>query len=104
MPSYVRMIMPAGVRWLAARSSRGLYEPCRRLPEMPRMSMSLPPVVDVPLIGGADALAQADAGRPAQRCQPGDVEELARGAVRLGAVPLDGAVVAHHVGHQGDQL
>src|SRR4051794_40413080 len=98
------MVMPSGARWQAARTSRVLYEPCRRLPEIPRTSMSLPPVVDVPLVGGTDALAQVDPGRPAERGQPGDVEQLARRAVRLGAVPLDRTVISDHVRHQLDQL
>src|SRR5690242_18143742 len=51
-------------------------------------------------VGLRDAVAQADAGLPAQRFHPRDVEQLAGRAVGLAAVEDDAALVADDV-HDG---
>src|SRR5262245_55828431 len=51
-------------------------------------------VFQEPTVGFGDALAQRDAGLPAQAVQAADVQQLARGAVGLGGVVDDRAVEA----------
>src|SRR4051794_9547808 len=57
-----------------------------------------------PGVGAGDALVELDRRPPAQPGQPGDVQQLARGSVRLAGVPLDRAVVADHLGDGRRQL
>ncbi|MNY13324.1 hypothetical protein D3C86_1464550 [compost metagenome] len=47
---------------------------------------------------------QRDLGCPAELAQASDVQELARGAVRLGGIPDDLALEAHRLGDEAGQL
>src|SRR3954451_11210930 len=58
----------------------------------------------VPGVRRLDALVEGDRRAPAEACQPGDVEELARSAVGLARVPRDRAVVTHDLRDDAGQL
>src|SRR5450756_3083689 len=57
-------------------------------------------VLQIPVVGAADALFEAHGGRPAEAAQAAHVHELARRAVGLGGVPLHGTLVAHDALHE----
>src|SRR5450756_2616846 len=61
-------------------------------------------VLQMPVVGAADALFEAHGGRPAEAAQAAHVHELARRAVGLGRVPLHGALVAHNALHESGEL
>src|SRR5450830_368131 len=61
-------------------------------------------VLQIPVIGAADALFEVHGRRPAKAAQAAHVHELPRRAVGLGGVPLHGTLVAHSALHQSGEL
>jgi len=51
-----------------------------------------------------DTFAQSDAGPPAQFREPGNIQQLAHGSIRLGTVPLRRLMKPDHVGHEFRQF
>src|SRR5450756_2351365 len=64
-------------------------------PPLPAPAERSGAVLQIPLVGAADALFEAHGRRPAEAAQAAHVHELTRRAVGLGGVPLHRTLVAH---------